>query len=465
MFRTETDSFGTTQVPANVLYGAQTQRGVDHFRIGSDTMPIYYLQVLAALKGAAAQANVELGEISSTNGDAIQKAANEIEEMKDNHFFAENFPVSVWQSGSGTVTNMNMNEVLANRASELMGGSRGEGRLVHPNDDVNRGQSTNDVAPTALNIAGSLLIKNKLIPALNALINTFYAKSAEFKDVIKVGRTHMQDAVPLTLGQEFSGYAAQLEMARTAVQCSSELLHKLPIGGTAVGSGLNAHPNFGLLVSEILSKKFCINFVCSENKFSAISGREAISFTHGALKTLASALTKIAGDIRFLACGPRAGIGEITIPENEPGSSIMPGKINPTQCEAAIMVGAQVMGNDTALSVACAGGILELNTFQPLIIKCFLHSIEILVDTLISFNKYCAVGIKANQKRITELLDKSLMLVTPLAKKIGYDKATKIADMAYKENITLREAGLSLGYADEALLDECLDPSKMITQQ
>ena len=464
MYRTEKDAFGETQVPATVLYGAQTQRGIEHFHIGNDVMPIYYLQVLAALKGAAAQANTELGELPPANGAAIQSAASEIEHNKDPHFFAENFPVSVWQSGSGTVTNMNMNEVLANRASELMGGSRGEGRLVHPNDDVNHGQSTNDVCPTALNIAGSLLIKNQLIPALNALINTFNAKSAEFKDVIKVGRTHMQDAVPLTLGQEFSGYAAQLEMAKTAVISSSELLHRLPIGGTAVGSGLNAHPKFGARVSEILSQKFGVNFVCSENKFSAISGREAVAFTHGALKTLASALTKVASDIRFLACGPRAGIGEITIPENEPGSSIMPGKINPTQCEAAIMVGAQVIGNDTALAVACAGGVLELNTFQPLIIKCFLHSIEILGDTLVSFNKYCATGIKANQKRITELLDKSLMLVTPLAKKIGYDKASKIADMAYKKNITLREAALYLGYADEALLDECLDPSKMITQ-
>lgn len=464
MFRTEKDSFGTTQVPAKVLYGAQTQRGIEHFRIGSDIMPIYYLQILAALKGAAAQANTELREISAANGAAIQSAAYEIEHTEDPHFFTENFPVSVWQSGSGTVTNMNMNEVIANRASELMGGPRGEGRLVHPNDDVNRGQSTNDVAPTALNIAGSLLIKNKLIPALDALISTFNAKSAEFKDVIKVGRTHMQDAVPLTLGQEFSGYSAQLEMAKVAILSSSQLLHKLPIGGTAVGSGLNAHPRFGARVSEILSEKYSIDFACAENKFSAISGREAVAFTHGALKTLAAALTKIAGDIRFLACGPRAGIGEITIPENEPGSSIMPGKINPTQCEAAIMVGAQVLGNDTALAVACSGGVLELNTFQPLIVKCFLHSVEILEDTLVSFDKYCAAGIKANKKRITELLDKSLMLVTPLAKKIGYDKATKIADMAYKENITLREAALSLGYADEALLDECLDPSKMITQ-
>ena len=425
-------------------------------------MPVYYLQVLAALKGAAAQANTELGEIPAANGAAIQQAAAEVESTDDPRFFTENFPVSIWQSGSGTVTNMNMNEVLANRASELMGGSRGEGRVVHPNDDVNHGQSTNDVAPTALNVAGSLLIKNKLIPALDALINTFIAKSSEFKDVIKVGRTHMQDAVPLTLGQEFSGYAAQLEMSKTAIQSSLLLLHKLPIGGTAVGSGLNAHPRFGARVTEILSAKFGVDFVCAENKFAGLSGREAVAFAHGALKTLASALTKIAGDIRLLASGPRAGIGEITIPENEPGSSIMPGKVNPTQCEAAIMVGAQVLGNDTALSVACAGGILELNMFQPLIVKCFLHSVEILEGTLVSFNKYCAVGIKANQKRITELLDKSLMLVTPLANKIGYDKATRIANMAYKENVTLREAALSLGYADEALLDECLDPSKMV---
>jgi fumarate hydratase class II len=376
--------------------------------------------------------------------------------------YAEEFPLSVWQTGSGTQTNMNMNEVLANRASELLGGKRGTARRVHPNDDVNLGQSTNDVFPTAMHVAASVGLAGSLLPALRQLRATLGEKAVAFATIVKVGRTHLQDATPLSLGQEFSGYAAQLDLAERAIMDALPPLRQLAIGGTAVGTGLNAHADFGGRVAALLALRHELSFASAANKFAALAGHEALLFAHGALKTLAATLTKIANDVRWLASGPRCGLGEITIPENEPGSSIMPGKVNPTQSEALIMACAQVFGNDAAINIGGAGGNFELNVYKPLLAHCFLQSVRLLADGMASFEAHCARGIAANEGRIAELLERSLMLVTALAPHIGYDRAAEIAKRAHREGSTLKEAALASGYVTEADFDRWVVPLEML---
>jgi fumarate hydratase class II len=389
---------------------------------------------------------------------AIAEAAQEVIEG----LHAEEFPLSVWQTGSGTQTNMNMNEVLANRASELLGGPRGEGRRVHPNDEVNRGQSSNDVFPTAMHVAAAAALANHLNPAIGRLRDVLAQKAAEFGDIVKIGRTHLQDATPLTLGQEFSGYVAQLDQCIGFIEASLPRIYELAIGGTAVGTGLNAHPQFGARVAEELHAGTGLPFVSAPNKFAALAGHEALVQAHGALKTLAAALTKIANDVRWLASGPRCGLGELSIPENEPGSSIMPGKVNPTQAEALTMVCARVMGNDVAINIGGASGNFELNVFKPLIADAFLQSARLLTDATHSFCSHCAVGIEPRRERIAELLERSLMLVTALAPHIGYDKAAQIAKHAHRAGISLRESALVLGLVDGADFDRWVQPEKMV---
>jgi fumarate hydratase class II len=375
---------------------------------------------------------------------------------------ADEFPLAVWQTGSGTQTNMNVNEVLANRASEILGGARGEGRLVHPNDDVNRGQSSNDVFPTAMNVAAAETVMRDLLPALEALRQTLAGKAAAFASIVKIGRTHLQDATPLTLGQEFSGYAAQLEHARAHIEEALPHVFELAIGGTAVGTGLNTHPQFGTRVAAEIAAYTQLPFVTAPNKFEAMAAADALVSLHGALKTLAAALMKIANDVRWLASGPRSGLGEITIPENEPGSSIMPGKVNPTQCEALTMLSAQVFGNDVAVNMGGASGNFELNVYRPLIIHGVLQSIRLLAHGMASFDEHCARGIEPNRQRIGELLERSLMLVTALNPHIGYDKAAAIAKKAHREGTTLKEAALALGYVTEEEFDRWVRPERMI---
>jgi fumarate hydratase class II len=456
--RIEKDTFGPIEVPADRLWGAQTQRSLELFRISGERMPAELIEALAWVKRACATVNEELGELTPETARAIQQAADEVLTGR----LRDEFPLVVWQTGSGTQTNMNMNEVLANRASEILGGTRGEGRRVHPNDDVNRGQSSNDAFPTAMHVAAGVGIRKRLLPHLVQLRATLAAKSAQFRDVVKIGRTHLQDATPLTLGQEFSGYVAQLDHAKRHIEDALPHLSELAIGGTAVGTGLNTHPEFGARVAAELSRLTGCVFVTAPNKFEALATHDAMVYAHGTLKGLAAALMKVANDVRLLASGPRCGIGEITIPENEPGSSIMPGKVNPTQCEALTMAACQVMGNDVTVNFGGAQGHLELNVFKPVIAHDFLQSVRLLGDGMSSFDEHCARGIEPNHERIAALLHGSLMLVTALAPHIGYDKAAQIAKKAHREGIGLREAAVALGFVSEAQYDEWVRPEKMV---
>jgi len=456
--RHERDSFGTVEVPAERLWGAQTQRSLEHFAISTERMPDELVHALVRVKAAAAAVNGTLGLLTADKAAAIVAAAEEV--LAGRH--PAEFPLSVWQTGSGTQTNMNANEVLANRASELLGGARGEARSVHPNDDVNLGQSSNDVFPTAMHVAAVIGIETRLLPALRTLRTTLAAKSSAFADIVKIGRTHLQDATPLTLGQEFSGYVAQLDIAEAAIAATLPALRALAIGGTAVGTGLNTHPEFGARVADELARTSGLPFRGADNKFAALAGHEPLVATHGALKTLAAALTKVANDVRWLASGPRSGLGEITIPANEPGSSIMPGKVNPTQSEALAMLCLQVMANDVAVGFAGAAGNFELNVYKPLVAHAFLQSLRLLADGMASFERHCARGIEANRERIAELVERSLMLVTALAPHIGYDRAAEIAKLAHAEGTTLRAAALALGYVDAADFDRWVKPESML---
>ena len=455
--RLESDSFGPIEVPAERLWGAQTERSRRYFRISSERMPLAVIHALALAKRSAARVNRALGLLDARKADAIERAADEV--LAGRH--DEEFPLVVWQTGSGTQSNMNVNEVLANRASELLGGERGQKRLVHPNDDVNCGQSSNDVFPTAMHVAAARAIEHDLLPRLERLEATLSAKAEEFAAIVKIGRTHLQDATPLTLGQEFSGYVEQLAQAEAAIELALPGLCELAIGGTAVGTGLNTHPEFGARVAQDLSQATGMSFKSAPNKFAALAGHEAMVFAHGALKTLAAALFKIANDVRWLASGPRSGLGELRIPENEPGSSIMPGKVNPTQAEALTMLCAQVFGNDTAIGFGAASGNFELNVYKPMLIHNFLQSVRLLADGCASFEEHCARGIQANEERIRDLLERSLMLVTALAPHIGYDRAAEIAKKAHKDGSTLKEAALALGYVSIADYDRWVRPEAM----
>ena len=452
--RMERDHFGSIEVPAEKLWGAQTQRSLIHFDISTEKIPSEFIQALALVKKACLLVNRELNLLPEKKSGPILLAVNEIL----NHLHDDQFPLSVWQTGSATQTNMNINEVMANRAIQLMGGTLGINYEIHPNDDVNLGQSSNDVIPTAMHIAAALEIKNKLLPALDRLTITLEQKSNNFSTIVKVGRTHLQDAVPLTLGQEFSGYVAQLRMARGAIDLALPVVYELAIGGTAVGTGINTPDDFGSRVCVELQKLTDIPFKSASNKFAALAGHEPLVFLHGALKTLATALMKISTDIRWMASGPRAGLSEILIPANEPGSSIMPGKSNPTQCESLAMICIQVLGNDTALGMAASSGNFELNVFKPLILHNFLQSIRVLSDGMRSFEKHCARDIEPNLERIKQLVENSLILATALSPYIGYDNAAAIAKIAHAENISLRQAALKSGLVSEQNFDTWVDP-------
>ena len=456
--RAERDSFGFIDVPADRLWGAQTQRSLLNFDISGEHQPKEIIRALARVKRAAATVNERLGKLDPAKAGAIVRAADEV--LAGEH--DGEFPLVVWQTGSGTQTNMNVNEVLANRASELLGGVRGEERLVHPNDDVNKSQSSNDTYPTAMNLAAVESIEHRLLPALAALRETLAAKSAAFADIVKIGRTHLQDATPVTLGQELSGWVAQLQHAEQHVRAALPHLCELALGGTAVGTGLNAPKGYAQAVAEELALLTGLPFVTAPNKFEALASCDAIVQAHGALKGLAASLMKIANDVRWLASGPRSGLGEISIPENEPGSSIMPGKVNPTQCEAMTMLCAQVLGNDVAINVGGASGNFELNVFRPMIAHNFLQSVRLLGDGMRSFNEHCAVGIEPNRARIAELVQRSLMLVTALNTHIGYDKAATIAKRAHKEGISLREAALATGFLTGEQFDAWVRPQDMV---
>ncbi len=455
--RIEKDTFGPIEVPAEKLWGAQTQRSLQNFKISTEKMPPALVKALAQVKRAAAQVNCDLKVLDEKKANAIIAAADEVIEGKHDG----EFPLAVWQTGSGTQTNMNMNEVLANRASEILGGLRGEERLVHPNDDVNKGQSSNDVYPTAMSVAAVAAVEAHLIPALGVLRETLAKKSAEFASIVKIGRTHLQDATPLTLGQEFSGYVAQLDWAKKHVDSALPHLRELALGGTAVGTGLNAHPEFAVRVAAEITKVAKHAFVTAPNKFESLAAHDALVFAHGALKTLAAGLMKIANDVRWLASGPRCGIGELRIPENEPGSSIMPGKVNPTQSEALTMLCAQVFGNDVAVNFGGASGNFELNVFKPLIAHNFLMSTRLLADGMLSFEEHCARGIEPDRARLDKLLHESLMLVTALNPHIGYDKAAKIAKKAHKDGTTLKASALELGYVTSEQFDAWVKPEEM----
>ncbi|UKJ23173.1 class II fumarate hydratase [Enterobacter mori] len=456
--RHEKDSMGAIDVPADKLWGAQTQRSLEHFRISIEKMPVSLIQALALTKRAAAKVNQDLGLLAADKATAIIDAADEV--LAGKH--PDEFPLAIWQTGSGTQSNMNMNEVLANRASELLGGVRGMERKVHPNDDVNKSQSSNDVFPTAMHVAAVIAIREQLIPQLNVLKTTLNEKAQAFRDIVKIGRTHLQDATPLTLGQEISGWVAMLEHNLKHIDYSLPHLAELALGGTAVGTGLNTHPEYAVRVAEELASITGQPFVTAPNKFEALATCDALVHTHGALKGLAASLMKIANDVRWLASGPRCGIGEISIPENEPGSSIMPGKVNPTQCEAMTMLCCQVLGNDVAVNLGGASGNFELNVYRPMVIHNVLQSIRLLADGMESFNEHCAVGIEPNRERISQLLNESLMLVTALNTHIGYDKAAEIAKKAHKEGLTLKASALALGYLTEAEFDAWVRPEAMV---
>ena len=456
--RHEKDSMGAIDVPADRLWGAQTQRSLEHFRNSTKKMPVSLIQALALTKRAAAKVNQDLGLLAADKATAIINAADEV--LAGKH--PEEFPLAIWQTGSGTQSNMNMNEVLANRASELLGGVRGMERKVHPNDDVNKSQSSNDVFPTAMHVAAVIAVREQLIPQLNVLKSTLSEKAQAFRDIVKIGRTHLQDATPLTLGQEISGWVAMLEHNLKHIEYSLPHLAELALGGTAVGTGLNTHPEYAVQVAQELANITGQPFVTAPNKFEALATCDALVHTHGALKGLAASLMKIANDVRWLASGPRCGIGEISIPENEPGSSIMPGKVNPTQCEAMTMLCCQVLGNDVAVNLGGASGNFELNVYRPMVIHNVLQSIRLLADGMESFNEHCAVGIEPNRERISQLLNESLMLVTALNTHIGYDKAAEIAKKAHKEGLTLKASALALGYLTEAEFDAWVRPEAMV---
>lgn len=452
-YRIEHDSLGEVKVPKDKYWAAQTQRSYENFKIGQEKMPREIIQAFALLKYAAAQANCELGLLDQKKAQAIEEVCDQIlAGSLDDHF-----PLVVWQTGSGTQSNMNVNEVIAHRANELL-----DQDLLHPNDDVNRSQSSNDTFPTALHISSLLAVEERLFPAIDQLKSTFDELSQAYMDIIKTGRTHLQDAVPLSLGQEISAWSRMLEVSKDMIQDSLAGLREIALGGTAVGTGLNAPEGFADLVAEKISQKSGYPFLSAKNKFHALTSKDQIVFVHGAIKALACDLLKIANDIRMLASGPKCGIGEITIPANEPGSSIMPGKVNPTQAEALTMVCLQVMGNDTAISMAASQGNYQLNVYMPLIAYNFLQSVRLLADALKSFNLHCAQGIKPNREKIQENLDKSLMLVTALNPYLGYENAAKIAKKAYAENKTLKEACLDLGLLTEDEFDRILDPKKMV---
>jgi fumarate hydratase class II len=456
--RLERDTFGPVEVPAERLWGAQTQRSLENFRISGERIPLALVRALVLVKKAVAQVNVELGVLDEKTGAAVVAAADEV--LAGGH--EEEFPLVVWQTGSGTQTNMNVNEVLANRASEILGGERGEGRLVHPNDHVNRGQSTNDVFPTAIHVAAVEALRASVIPEVARLRDVLAEKATAFGDVVKIGRTHLQDATPLTLGQEISGWAAQLDHGVARLESALPSLLELALGGTAVGTGLNAHPELGRRVAARLAALTGHPFVTAPNKFEALAARDAIVFAHGALKTVAASLNKIANDVRWLASGPRCGLGEISIPENEPGSSIMPGKVNPTQAEALVMAVARVTGNDVTVGVAGMGGNFELNVNMPVIADAFLQSGRLLADWCASFREHCAAGIEPRRERIRENLERSLMLATALSPHIGYDAAARIAKTALATGRTLREAALELGLVTAEQFDEWVRPEKMV---
>ena len=456
--RIEHDSMGAVKVPADKLWGAQTQRSLLHFHFPGEVMPWEVVHALVLVKKAAAAVNVALGALDRRKANAIIKAADEALAGKlDDHF-----PLAVWQTGSATQTNMNVNEVLANRASELLGGPRGEARLVHPNDDVNKGQSSNDTFPTAMHVAAVLAIQQHLKPAVTTLRDTLDRKARDFNGIVKVGRTHLQDATPLTLGQEFSGYVSQLDHGLEHLDGTLPHLFELALGGTAVGTGLNAHSRFAVRVAAQIRKLTGEPFVTAPNKFEALAACDGLVHAHGALKTLAASLMKIANDIRWLASGPRCGIGELNIPENEPGSSIMPGKVNPTQSESLTMVCCQVFGNDVAVNAGGSMGNFELNVFRPLIIRNFLHSLKLLACGCENFAKRCAAGIEPNLERIDKLMRRSLMLVTALAPHLGYDKAAAIAKNAHRQDITLKESAVALGYLTAEQFDAWVKPEKMV---
>ena len=456
--RIEKDTFGDIAVPGDRLWGAQTERSLHHFDISTEKMPPELIRALALVKRCAAVVNRELGTLDAKKADAIAAAADEV--LAGNH--DAEFPLSVWQTGSGTQSNMNMNEVLANRASQLLGGPVGEARLVHPNDEVNRSQSSNDVFPTAMSVAAVEAVAKRLVPAVETLRTTLAAKANAFATIVKIGRTHLQDATPLTLGQEISGWVAQLDHGLVHLRAALPHLCELALGGTAVGTGLNAPPSFGAKVAAELAARAGLPFVSAPNKFEALAAHDAIVHAHGALKTLAASLTKIANDVRWLASGPRSGLGEISIPENEPGSSIMPGKVNPTQCEALTMLCAQVLGNDVTINVAGASGNFELNVFKPVLIHNFLQSARLLADGARSFDTHCASGIEPELARIDELVQRSLMLVTALNPHIGYDKAAKIAKQAHRSGSTLREAAVASGWLTAEQFDAWVVPVQMV---
>jgi fumarate hydratase class II len=456
--RVETDTMGPIEVPADRYWGAQTQRSLQHFRIGGDRFPREMIRAVGILKKACALVNRDLGLLPEEKTRAIVRAADEVIEGKlDDHF-----PLVVWQTGSGTQTNMNANEVIANRAIELLGGQLGSKKPVHPNDDVNKSQSSNDTFPTAMHIAAVEQLRGRLLPAVRRLRDTLDEKARAFADIVKIGRTHLQDAVPLTLGQEISGWVSQLDHALRHLEAAMPHLSELAIGGTAVGTGLNAHPEFAERAAKKIAELTGHPFASAENKFEALAAHDALVAAHGGLKTLAASLMKIANDVRWLASGPRCGIGEITIPENEPGSSIMPGKVNPTQSEALTMVCAQVLGNDVAVNVGGASGNFELNVFKPLIIHNVLHSVRLLADACESFEEHCARGIEPDRERIRQHLEQSLMLVTALAPRLGYDRAAEIAKKAHQEGLTLKEAAVALGYLTAEEFDREVRPERMV---
>ena len=456
--RTERDSMGPIDVRADRYWGAQTERSLHHFAIGGDRIPLPVIRALGLVKKASAQVNQDLGLLDARRAELIVAAADEVVAGK----LDEHFPLSVWQTGSGTQTNMNVNEVIANRAIELAGGKLGSKAPIHPNDHVNMSQSSNDAFPTAMHVAAALEITERLLPSLRALRDALAAKAREFTDIVKIGRTHLQDAVPLTLGQEFSGYAAQLDAGIARIEATLPGLLALAIGGTAVGTGLNAPAGFGDAVARRLAALTGLPFTSAANKFAALAAHDDLVMASGALRTLAGALMKIANDLRWLASGPRSGLGELTLPENEPGSSIMPGKVNPTQCEALTMVAVEVIGNDTAVAIAGSQGNFELNVFKPLIIFNVLRSVHLLADACARFREFCVEGVEANRARIAELVDRSLMLVTALAPHIGYDRAAAIAKRAHAEGLTLREAALASGYVTAEQYDRWVRPADMV---
>ncbi len=455
--RTETDSMGAIEVPADRYWGAQTQRSLLHFSIGHDRIPPEMIRALATIKKAAALANQELGKLPPELAQLMVQAADEIiDGQLDDHF-----PLRVWQTGSGTQTNMNVNEVISNRAIALAGGVMGSKHPIHPNDHVNMSQSSNDVFPAAMYVAVALTLQQKLIPTIREMRDALHAKATHWMDIIKIGRTHLQDAVPLSLGQEFSGYVAQLDANLKRLEMLLPDLYELAIGGTAVGTGLNAKPGFAELTASHISAMTGLPFVVAPNKFAVIAAHDALVMVSGALKTLACSLLKIANDIRFLGCGPRCGFGELILPDNEPGSSIMPGKVNPTQCEAMTMVATQVMGYDAAIAFAGAQGHFELNAFKPLMVFNVMQSLNLLTDSCHSFTKYLIVGLEPNRKKIDYFVEQSLMLVTALNPVIGYDKAAKVAKLAAAKDITLKAACLELGYVSAEEFDRIVDPHKM----